>query len=62
MFYKRLDDYYGVILYRYCTHNWFCMSLDLVNHIYLTNILIRTIIDIDNFVAVAIGLMLDYSI
>ena len=61
-FYKRLNDYYGVMLYRYGTDNWFCMSLDLVSHIYLTYVLIRTIIDIDNFDAAAIGLMLDYSI
>ena len=61
-FYKKLDDYYGVMLYRYGMDNWFCMSLDVVSHLYLTYVLIRTILDIDNFDAAAIGLMLDYSI
>ena len=61
-FYKKLDDHYGVMLYRYGTDNWFCMTLDLISHIYLTYVLIRTILDIDNFDAAAIGLMLDYSI
>ena len=61
-FYKRLDDYYGVMLYRYGTDNWFCMTLDIVSHLYLTYVLIRTILDIDSFDAAAIGLMLDYSI
>ena len=61
-FYKKLDEYFGVMLYRYGTDNWFCLSLDIVSHIYLTYVLIRTIIDIDSFDAVAIGLMLDYSI
>ena len=61
-FYKRLDDYYGVMLYRYGADNWFCMTLDIVSHIYLTYVLIRTILDIDSFDSDAIGLMLDYSI
>ena len=61
-FYKKLDDHFGVMLYRYGTDNWFCMTLDLISHIYLTYVLIRTILDIDNFDAAAIGLMLDYSI
>jgi ABC-type multidrug transport system fused ATPase/permease subunit len=61
-FYKRLDDYFGVMLYRYGADNWFCMTLDIVSHLYLTYVLIRTIIDIDNFDSDSIGLMLDYSI
>jgi len=61
-FYRKLDDYFGVMLYRHGTDNWFCMSLDIVSHIYLTYVLIRTILDIDSFNAAAIGLMLDYSI
>ena len=61
-FYKKLDDHYGVMLYRYGTDNWFCMTLDLISHIYLTYVLIRTILDINNFDSAAIGLMLDYSI
>ena len=61
-FYKRLDDYFGVMLYRYGVDNWFCMTLDVVSHLFLTYVLIRTILDIDNFDAEAIGLMLDYSI
>ena len=61
-FYKRLDDYFGVMLYRYGMDNWFCMTLDVVSHLYLTYVLIRTILDIDSFDAAAIGLMLDYSI
>ena len=61
-FYKKLDDHYGVMLYRYGTDNWFCMTLDIISHIYLTYVLIRTILDIDNFDAAAIGIMLDYSI
>ena len=61
-FYKRLDDYYGVMLYRYGADNWFCMTLDIVSHLYLTYVLIRTILDIDDFDSDSIGLMLDYSI
>ena len=61
-FYKRLDDYFGVMLYRYGLDNWFCMTLDVVSHLFLTYVLIRTILDIDSFDAAAIGLMLDYSI
>ena len=61
-FYKRLDDYFGVMLYRYGLDNWFCMTLDIVSHLFLTYVLIRTILDIDSFDAAAIGLMLDYSI
>ena len=61
-FYKRLDDHFGVMLYRYGTDNWFCMSLDIISHIYLTYVLIRAILGIDNFDAAAVGLMLDYSI
>ena len=61
-FYKKLNDYYGVMIYRYGLDNWFCMTLDVVSHLFLTYVLIRTILDIDNFDAAAIGLMLDYSI
>ena len=61
-FYKRLDDHFGVMLYRYGTDNWFCMTLDIISHIFLTYVLIRAIIDINSFDAAAIGLMLDYSI
>ena len=61
-FYKKLNDYYGVMIYRYGLDNWFCMTLDCVSHLFLTYVLIRTILDIDNFDAAAIGLMLDYSI
>ena len=61
-FYKKLNDHYGVMLYRYGTDNWFCMTLDIISHLYLTYVLIRTILDIDNFDAAAIGIMLDYSI
>ena len=61
-FYKRLDDHFGVMLYRYGTDNWFCMTLDIISHIYLTYVLIRTILDKNSFDAAAIGIMLDYSI
>ena len=61
-FYKRLDDHFGVMLYRYGTDNWLCMSLDLISHIYLTYVLIRAIIGMDKFDAAAVGIMLDYSI
>jgi len=59
-FYKKLDDHFGVMLYG--TDNWFCMTLDIISHIYLTYVLLRTILDINNFDAAAIGIMLDYSI
>ena len=61
-FYKKLDDHFGVMLYRYGTDNWFCMTLDIISHIYLTYVLLRTILDINHFDAAAIGIMLDYSI
>ena len=61
-FYKKLDDYLGVMVYRYGSDNWFCLTLDVVSHIFLTYVLIRTILDINSFDAAAIGLMLDYSI
>ena len=61
-FYKRLDDHFGVMLYRYGTDNWLCMSLDLISHIYLTYVLIRAIFGMDKFDATAVGIMLDYSI
>ena len=50
------------MLFRYGTDNLFCMSLDLVSHLYLTYVLIKIILDINSFDADAIGLMLDYSI
>ena len=61
-FYKKLDEHFGVMLYRYGTDNWFCMTLDIISHIYLTYVLIRTILDKNSFDAAAIGIMLDYSI
>ena len=61
-FYKRLDDHYGVMLYRHGTDNWLCNSLDLISHFFLTYVLIRIIIGINNFNAATIGIMLDYSI
>ena len=61
-FHKRLDDHFGVMLYRYGTDNWFCMSLDIISHIYLSYVLTRAIIEIDEFDAAAVGIMLDYSI
>ncbi len=61
-FYKRLDDHFGVMLYRHGSDNWLCNSLDLISHIYLTYVLIRTIWDMDKFDAAAVGLMLEYSI
>ena len=61
-FYKKLDDYFGVMLYRYGMDNWFCMTLDVVSHLFLTYVLIGTILDMDDFDDEAIALMLDYSI
>ena len=61
-FYKRLDDHYGVMLYRHGTDNWLCNSLDLISHIFLTYVLIRTIIGMNSFNAATVGIMLDYSI
>ena len=61
-FYKRLDDHFGVMLYRHGTDNWLCNSLDLISHIYLTYVLIRAIIGMDKFSAATVGIMLDYSI
>ena len=61
-FYKRLDDHFGVMLYRHGTDNWLCMSLDLISHFYLTYVLIRAIIEMDKFSAATVGIMLDYSI
>ena len=61
-FYKRLDDHFGVMLYRHGTDNWLCMSLDLISHIYLTFVLIRAIIGMDKFSAATVGIMLDYAI
>ena len=61
-FYKRLDDHFGIMLYRHGADNWLCMSLDLISHIYLTYVLIRAIIGMDKFSAATVGIMLDYSI
>ena len=61
-FYKRLDDHYGVMLYRHGTDNWLCNTLDLISHIFLTYVLIRIIISMDSFGAATVGIMLDYSI
>ena len=61
-FYKKLDDHFGVMLYRHGTDNWLCMSLDLISHIYLTYVLIRAIIGMDKFSAATVGIMLDYAI
>jgi ABC-type multidrug transport system fused ATPase/permease subunit len=61
-FYKRLDDHFGVMLYRHGSDNWLCNSLDLISHIYLTYVLTRAILGMDNFNAAAVGLMLEYSI
>ncbi len=61
-FYKRLDDHFGVMLYRHGSDNWLCNSLDLISHIYLSYVLTRAILGMDNFDAAAVGLMLEYSI
>ena len=61
-FYKKLDDHFGVMLYRHGTDNWLCMSLDLISHIYLTYVLIRAIVGMDKFSAATVGIMLDYAI
>ena len=37
------------------------MSLDIISHLYLSYVLIRTILDIKNFDGAVIGIMLDYS-
>ena len=60
-FFKRLDDHFGVMLYRHGTDNWFCMHLDIVSHFYLTYVLIRAIFGIKNFDGKIVGIMLDYS-
>ena len=57
-----MDNYYGVMLYWYATDKWFCMTLDIVSHIYLIYVLIRSILDIDSSDVDAIGLILDDSI
>ena len=61
-FCKRLDDHFGVMLYKHGTENWLSMNLDLISHIYLTYVLIRVIIGKDKFSAATVGLMLDYAI
>ena len=60
-FFKRLDDHFGVMLYRHGTDNWFCMHLDIVSHFYLTYVLIRAILGIKKFDGRIVGIMLDYS-
>ena len=60
-FYERLDEHFGVMLYKYGSDNWFCMSLDLISHFYLGFVLIGAIFGIDSFDAKTVGIMLDYS-
>ena len=60
-FYERLDEHYGVMLYKYGSDNWFCMSLDLISHFYLGFVLIGAILGINTFDAKTVGIMLDYS-
>ena len=60
-FYERLNEHFGVMLYKHGTDNWFCMSLDLISHFYLGFVLIGAILGIDSFDAKTVGIMLDYS-
>ena len=60
-FYEKLDEHYGVMLYKYGSDNWFCMSLDLISHFYLGFVLIGAILGINSFDAKTVGIMLDYS-
>ena len=60
-FYERLDEHFGVMLYKYGSDNWFCMSLDLISHFYLGFVLIGSILGINKFDAKTVGIMLDYS-
>ena len=60
-FYERLDEHFGVMLYKYGSDNWFCMSLDLISHLYLGFVLIGAILGINSFDAKTVGIMLDYS-
>ena len=60
-FYERLDEHYGVMLYKHGTDNWFCMSLDLISHLYLGFVVGGAILGIDSFDAKTVGIMLDYS-
>ena len=60
-FYEKLNDHFGVMLYKYGTDNWFCMSLDLISHFYLGFVLGGAIFNIDSFDAKTVGIMLDYS-
>ena len=60
-FHERLDEHFGVMLYKYGTDNWFCMSLDLISHLYLGFVLGGAIFRIDSFDAKTVGIMLDYS-
>ena len=60
-FYERLDEHFGVMLYKHGTDNWFCMSLDLISHLYLGFVVGGAILGIDSFDAKTVGIMLDYS-
>ena len=60
-FYEKLDDHFGVMLYKYGSDNWFCMSLDLISHFYLGFVVVGAILGINNFDAKTVGIMLDYS-
>ena len=60
-FHERLDEHFGVMLYKHGTDNWFCMSLDLISHLYLGFVLGGAIFRIDSFDAKTVGIMLDYS-
>jgi ABC-type multidrug transport system fused ATPase/permease subunit len=60
-FHERLDEHYGVMLYKHGTDNWFCMSLDLISHLYLGFVVGGAILGIDSFDAKTVGIMLDYS-
>ena len=60
-FYERLNEHFGVMLYKYGTDNWFCMSLDLISHFYLGFVILGAILGIDSFDAKTVGIMLDYS-
>lgn len=60
-FYDKLDEHYGVMLYKYGSDNWFCMSLDLISHLYLGFVVLGAFYRIDIINAATVGIMLDYS-
>ena len=60
--FKKLDNHFGVLLYKHGTDNWLSISLDLISHIYLIYVLIRVIIGKNKFSAATVGIMLDYAI